>query len=632
MDRIWPVSLPATLFALLVAGALVLLPSALAASNPVPITMPDISELDAGVSAEENLVSDGMPRTPESGTENPEDLLTSSPMVQPSKGKKTAKAMPATLPVPAARKPAPKPVAKPAARPAARVSPMEQARVAPKRVAPNAKASSGDIPMTVMEPDEEDEPSNARKVIMDLPEVTQRPEESDFNTQVSDAELDFPDTSNNPESQALAKKAAAKAAAAKAQAAKATAQAQAAKAQAAKAAAQAEAAKAQAAREADASKAQAAAEAKAAQAAKVQAAAEAKAAEAAKVQAAAQARAAEAAKAQAAAQAKAAADAKATAQAKAAADAKASAQARRSASPAKAAPKTLAQPSAPVGPPPSADSLPSEVDVSIPSVAEEPPVSESPVATEEPMSTEPLPAEEPSVADETPPGEEPVAAETVPESAPGDSSSPSYAEGSSTRSWDRSIPKYDRENPSWGFDIHGSLKALGSSDFVSDDGAGNVTDYHTRNFGIGFEYEPEFLQSIGVVSIGPSANLYVVEPMGDITNSAFSIFSLGASIKYQLRFMRGQPIVPFAGFEAQMIRYSFAGDTDAGQGWTTATGPVFGALLLLNWMEPSAAHSLWSDTGIKRSYLVGEMKMLKAGEPDLSVDGSALYFGLRMEY
>lgn len=200
--------------------------------------------------------------------------------------------------------------------------------------------------------------------------------------------------------------------------------------------------------------------------------------------------------------------------------------------------------------------------------------------------------------------------------------------GASVARHDRTIPVYERENPNWGVDIHGSLNALGERSPGSSD---DDTVYSTRNFGIGFEYQPEFLQSVGVFSFGPSVNLYILEPMGSLTEGAFSIMAFGGSAKYQFRYFRAQPFVPFVGFEYQMIKYSFVVDGFP-SGWTTSTGLTFGGMLLLNWMEPSSAHSLWSETGIKRSYLVGEVKTMTAGEPVLSVTGSAIYFGLRLEY
>ncbi len=198
--------------------------------------------------------------------------------------------------------------------------------------------------------------------------------------------------------------------------------------------------------------------------------------------------------------------------------------------------------------------------------------------------------------------------------------------GSSTTRASRRTPLYEREKPNWGVDIHGSLAALGAT---SPAPADTTEAYETRNFGLGFEWQPKFFQSMGVLSIGPSFNLYIVEPMGDFVDGPLSIASLGGSIKYQFNYFHAQPFVPFVGYEVQVIRYRFIEPYPTGI--TTSTGFTFGGLLLLNWMEPSAAHSLWSDTGIKRSYLVGEVKTMTAGEPALSIDGSAIYFGLRLE-
>jgi hypothetical protein len=209
--------------------------------------------------------------------------------------------------------------------------------------------------------------------------------------------------------------------------------------------------------------------------------------------------------------------------------------------------------------------------------------------------------------------------------------------GVSTKKWDRSVPMYERENPSWAVELHGSMEALGSTIKSEEldtngNGTGVLQESDIRNFGMGFEFEPKFLQSIGVISLGPSFNMYIADPAGDLTSGPLSIFSLGFSAKYQLNFVTGQFLVPFVGYEGQLIRYSFERADAIGTGTTFASGLTFGALIALNWMEPSAARNLWSETGIKRSYLVGEMKNLIASEDLLSSDGPAIYFGLRLEY
>lgn len=212
-------------------------------------------------------------------------------------------------------------------------------------------------------------------------------------------------------------------------------------------------------------------------------------------------------------------------------------------------------------------------------------------------------------------------------------------DGTVERKWDRDTPMYDREKPNWAFEIHGSPGALGTTDLADEDGAGNISEYVTRNFGLGFEWQPEALQGFGVFSLGINGNLYILSndngvynPAGDLTSDAFSIYAFGARAMYQLRYFDAQPIVPFVGFEAQQIHYRFAEYSELGSGWTLSTGPTFGVMLLMNWMEPSAAHNLWVDAGINRTYLVAEMKMMTAGLPELSVEDAAYYFGIRMEY
>jgi hypothetical protein len=253
-----------------------------------------------------------------------------------------------------------------------------------------------------------------------------------------------------------------------------------------------------------------------------------------------------------------------------------------------------------------------------------------------PVPSDTTPIEDAPLSEAPPADSPPENLENVVVPADADAVASDSESGTSTKKYDRTIPMYEREKPSWGVDIHSSLQAFSRpiySEQLNSAGAGTGVEESSDvvNFGFGLEYQPQFLQGIGLVSIGPSFNSYILQPAGDITNGAFSIYAFGISAKYQLNYFRGQPIVPFVGFEAQMIHYKFE-RSDLDTGWTTAAGLTFGALIGLNWMEPSAAHTLWAETGIKRSYLVAEVKNLVAPEALLSSDGPALYFGLRLEY
>jgi hypothetical protein len=255
-----------------------------------------------------------------------------------------------------------------------------------------------------------------------------------------------------------------------------------------------------------------------------------------------------------------------------------------------------------------------------------------------PPATPELPPTTDAAAVEVPPESAAPAELPPPEAVAETPSSPASGSesGTSTTKWDRKIPAYDRENPTWAFELHGSGQALGtpikSAQLDTNNNPTGVTeDNSIANFGFGFDYEPKFLQSFGVVGLGPTFNSYIAQPAGDLTKGPLSIYSLGFSAQYQLKFMRGQPVVPFVGYEYQEIRYSFQRGDDT-NGWTGSSGLTFGALILLNWMEPSAAFTLFAETGIRRSYLVVELKNLQAGLNLLSSDGDALYFGIRLEY
>jgi hypothetical protein len=185
------------------------------------------------------------------------------------------------------------------------------------------------------------------------------------------------------------------------------------------------------------------------------------------------------------------------------------------------------------------------------------------------------------------------------------------------------VPAYQLARPSWGAEVTASVAALGNHN-LSPDGASGTA----RAVEIQAEYQFPFLQRIGVLSLGPSVALYPVIPSTGITSSVYSLWSAGGQARYQARFLREQILVPMVGYELQYLTYHF---TDI-QGSTTLQGPTFGAMLLLNWFEPSSASELYITEGISRSYLVGEYKMLSGSNGQISIDGGSIFFGLRFEF
>lgn len=197
----------------------------------------------------------------------------------------------------------------------------------------------------------------------------------------------------------------------------------------------------------------------------------------------------------------------------------------------------------------------------------------------------------------------------------------------STRRYRRQhIAAYDKDLPTTAFFMHGSMQALGEAIPTTD------ADYDVRNFGFGLAWMPKALQSIGAVSIGGSYNIYPILPLGGITTSSLNVMSFGADIQYQLHYWTGQPIVPFIGYEWQQFKYKFTLGSQVDSGWTLASGMDLGVHFLLNWIEPSAAHEAYYNSGIRRSYLTMEWKQLHTDVNSLDMVDHALYFGLRVEY
>lgn len=196
---------------------------------------------------------------------------------------------------------------------------------------------------------------------------------------------------------------------------------------------------------------------------------------------------------------------------------------------------------------------------------------------------------------------------------------------------DRGKPVYDRERPNWGFQATFSPQALGKPLTVeSTDTNGNVTgeDFDVIGISLEFDYLPSFLQAVGVFGLGITANLYPVSPEG-LTDNFASLISAGFNLQYQARFFDGQWLVPTVGFEGQLVHYNL---TDIGSGKTFLTGTSFGAMLLLNGLEPSSARQSYLENGIKRSYLTAQFRHLTSSDNLVDTIGNALYIGFRLEY
>lgn len=190
--------------------------------------------------------------------------------------------------------------------------------------------------------------------------------------------------------------------------------------------------------------------------------------------------------------------------------------------------------------------------------------------------------------------------------------------------FDSRIPLYQQLKPDWGMELSGSLKALGSSPGIPNLASGKV-----RSASLKFEYQPSQLQSLGVFGIGPTLNLYPVSPIGQVTRAAIGIGSLGGQLRYQARYFREQPIVPYAGYSVERMSYRLVSGS---KGNLVAKGPFFGALFLLNFVDSETAAEFYVNSGVLRSYLVAEIKTLVGSDSLIQLSGRSYHFGIRFEF
>lgn len=187
------------------------------------------------------------------------------------------------------------------------------------------------------------------------------------------------------------------------------------------------------------------------------------------------------------------------------------------------------------------------------------------------------------------------------------------------------VPPHQLIRPAVGIEIAASYATGSALPSAADIASSEGEKAHQVSLQI--EYQPTFLQDAGVFGIGISGAVNPVKP-GGITKNAASIYSVGGQFRYQLKYFRNQPVVPMAGYAAEYWRYSLADDSS---GSFLAQGPVVGAWILLNFIDPASATQFYLNHGVVRSYLVAEMRLLSGGDSNVQASGKAYFFGLRFE-
>lgn len=195
-----------------------------------------------------------------------------------------------------------------------------------------------------------------------------------------------------------------------------------------------------------------------------------------------------------------------------------------------------------------------------------------------------------------------------------------------TEDFDPDIPGYQRTRPALALEIAVSPKAFENT--FGAPSASATSAVNVRGVTLQFEYQPPFIQEYGVLGIGPTLGIYPVSPNDIVTRRPTGVLSVGGQVRYQLKLLREQPIVPMAGYQFEYVFYNLI----TAQGRLPVTGPMVGAMLLLNWLEPSQAASFYAQQGVSRTYLVAEARFMKGSDSSVTLDGRNLFFGVRFEF
>lgn len=190
--------------------------------------------------------------------------------------------------------------------------------------------------------------------------------------------------------------------------------------------------------------------------------------------------------------------------------------------------------------------------------------------------------------------------------------------------FDPRIPLYTQLRPHWGVEVTTSLDALGEGAAIP-----GQSDSKVRATSISLEWQPAFLQSYGVLAMGPMFNVYLTIPKTGLFTTAIGMWSLGGQIRYEARYLREQPLVPVVGYGVESVGYNLSSGPS---GRFLARGPVLGGMVLLNFMDPGAAAEFYVNHGVTRSYAVAEYRSNEGTDGTVTLAGRTLFFGLRFEY
>jgi hypothetical protein len=129
-------------------------------------------------------------------------------------------------------------------------------------------------------------------------------------------------------------------------------------------------------------------------------------------------------------------------------------------------------------------------------------------------------------------------------------------------------------------------------------------------------------------------------PEGELAGerSGLQVFPLSFGVFYKLDYAAerwGIPVVPYAEASLRYIPYRFLGTTEGLKGGRHGYGFTGGVQLMLDFLEPSLARNLDSDTGVNHTYLFAEYTRAEVnnfGKGGLDLSSRGWMFGFALDY
>ncbi len=181
--------------------------------------------------------------------------------------------------------------------------------------------------------------------------------------------------------------------------------------------------------------------------------------------------------------------------------------------------------------------------------------------------------------------------------------------------YDETTPVYEQDDPHWGF---GTEVAIRKFPFG---GA----------FGSIYQLFGEYLFTLGkagVVSLGAHGGIYPLDVLDELPVS-YTNFGVGGQVRYQMKFMYGQWVVPTVAFRYTYL--NLKGVSGGPKIKDDNMGLSYGLFFALNPWDKTGAREGYASLGLKRSYLTVEMMTYDIQTETLVTSGPAWLLGVRLE-